>query len=110
MVRVGDRIRQERLRRGWSQKELGARAGGRDVTQINGYECHRSVPSIPVQEAIAQAFGMSLTELAGEAVAEDLAVASNPNAVDALVRRFKEEFARIAQVDASRVSVVLTFP
>lgn len=57
-------IRQRRTERGLSQTDLAARAGV-DARQIRRYEAGEQQPVLSVAAAIAEALGISLTELAG---------------------------------------------
>jgi transcriptional regulator with XRE-family HTH domain len=58
-------IRQRRTERGTSQKDLAA-AAGVDVRQIRRYEAGEQQPLLSVAVAIADALGISVTELAGK--------------------------------------------
>jgi transcriptional regulator with XRE-family HTH domain len=58
-------IRQRRTERGMSQKDLAA-AAGVDVRQIRRYEAGEQQPLLSVAVAIADALGISVTELAGK--------------------------------------------
>jgi transcriptional regulator with XRE-family HTH domain len=58
-------IRQRRTERGMSQKDL-ATAAGVDVRQIRRYEAGEQQPLLSVAVAIADALGISVTELAGK--------------------------------------------
>lgn len=58
-------IRQRRTERGLSQKDL-ATAAGVDVRQIRRYEAGEQQPLLSVAVAIADALGISVTELAGK--------------------------------------------
>jgi transcriptional regulator with XRE-family HTH domain len=55
---LGERIRQLRAERGWSQGELAARLGG-DPGQISRYETGKISPSIDVVVKLAEAFDVS---------------------------------------------------
>jgi len=110
MLKIGDRIRKARLAKGWSQKMLGASAGGRDVTQINGYECGRSKPSMPVLKDIAAALNVSVADLTGESEVASPSPLTPIDDLETLVREFKKKFSDIAQVDASRVTVQVSYP
>jgi transcriptional regulator with XRE-family HTH domain len=58
-------IRQRRTERGMSQRDL-ATAAGVDVRQIRRYEAGEQQPLLSVAVAIADALGISVTELAGK--------------------------------------------
>ncbi len=62
---IGDNIRRARLASGMTQAQLGKAAGGRDATQINAYECGRSVPTDRVLNEIAVALGTAIDALKG---------------------------------------------
>jgi transcriptional regulator with XRE-family HTH domain len=64
---IGDNIRRIRLARGLTQAQLGQKAGGRSVNQMNAYECGRSRPSPPIAAIIAEALGVPVGELTGTA-------------------------------------------
>jgi transcriptional regulator with XRE-family HTH domain len=55
---LGEKIRQLRSERGWSQSELAARLGG-DPGQISRYETGKISPSIDVVVKLAEAFDVS---------------------------------------------------
>ncbi len=55
---LGEKIRQLRSERGWSQGELAARLGG-DPGQISRYETGKISPSIDVVVKLAEAFDVS---------------------------------------------------
>ena len=60
--RFGQRIRQLRQERGWSQEEYGERCN-LDRTYISGIERGVRNPSLEVLESLAKGFEMSLSEL-----------------------------------------------
>ncbi len=55
---LGEKIKQLRRERGWSQGELAARLGG-DPGQISRYETGKISPSIDVVVKLAETFGVS---------------------------------------------------
>ena len=55
---LGEKIRQLRSERGWSQGQLAARLGG-DPGQISRYETGKISPSIDVMVKLAEAFDVS---------------------------------------------------
>jgi transcriptional regulator with XRE-family HTH domain len=55
-------MRHFRAQRNLSQRKL-AGAMGRDVTQVNGWECGRTIPSELSLGRIAEALGVSIDEL-----------------------------------------------
>ena len=59
---LGDRIRELRRRRGWSQSEL-ARKAGISKTRVWTLEQGQLPPSFPTLRGLAQAFGLSVSEL-----------------------------------------------
>lgn len=66
---LGNRIKEERIKRGWSQSELGKRVGCSGVAIMryekdSSDESHRE-PSLERIEAIAKAFGMTPFQLMG---------------------------------------------
>lgn len=62
---LGERIRQLRTERGWSQDELAAHVGS-DARGISRYENGRITPSLDVLVRIAEVFNTSLDYLAVE--------------------------------------------
>jgi transcriptional regulator with XRE-family HTH domain len=60
---LGQRIRELRLRRGWSQQLLGEKVGVRQK-QISSYERNVNIPSGQIFIALADAFDVSLDYLA----------------------------------------------
>lgn len=60
---LGPRIRELRLRKGWSQEDLAQRVGVRQK-QISSYERGVNVPSGEILIALARAFDISLDYLA----------------------------------------------
>jgi transcriptional regulator with XRE-family HTH domain len=60
---LGARIRELRLKRGWTQQELAERVGIQQK-QISSYERGANVPSGQTFIALAEAFGVSLDYLA----------------------------------------------
>ena len=88
LTQLGQRVREHRNRRGWSQKELCARAGvsARFLVQVERGEAN---PSISRLAEIAQALGVSLTALVaglgpGDAVDE---IAAHAREMDMRQRR-----------------------
>jgi ribosome-binding protein aMBF1 (putative translation factor) len=59
---VGERIRFERKKRGWPQKEL-ASATGIARPNIARLESGRQIPSLPTLQRVARSFGVPLSEL-----------------------------------------------
>jgi transcriptional regulator with XRE-family HTH domain len=64
---VGERIREERLRRGWSLRQL-ARDVGVSASLISQIENDRSRPSVSTLYAITQALGISVEDVFDTAV------------------------------------------
>jgi transcriptional regulator with XRE-family HTH domain len=60
--RLGAQLRHWRLKRGWSQEELAARAG-RHWTYVGGVERGERNPTIQVISALAKALGISIRDL-----------------------------------------------
>lgn len=60
---LGDRIRQLRTERGWSQDELASHVGS-DARGISRYETNKITPSLDTLIRIAQTFNISLDHLA----------------------------------------------
>jgi transcriptional regulator with XRE-family HTH domain len=60
---LGERIRELRLKRGWTQQQLAERVGIQQK-QISSYERGANVPSGQTFIALAEAFGVSLDYLA----------------------------------------------
>lgn len=104
---LGDRIKELRKERGWSQDELAAKAGS-DARGISRYENGRITPSLDALVRIAEALNVSLDHLAiddiprrplhapenilgdrlaGIAELDDADLASLLNVVDALVAK-----------------------
>jgi transcriptional regulator with XRE-family HTH domain len=63
---IGAVMEARRVELGWTQVELGQRAGV-DARQIRRYESGEGQPTIAVAQAIARALGITLDELVGEA-------------------------------------------
>lgn len=80
---IGDNIRKHRTAKGITQEQLGAKAGGRSVNQINGYERGRSRPSPPVLKDIADALGVKPDALLGTSAS------STRQPLDDLIRELK---------------------
>jgi molybdate-binding protein/transcriptional regulator with XRE-family HTH domain len=62
--RPGERVRSERVRRGWSQAEL-ARRSGISRAAVSAIEIDRLTPSVTAALAIADCFGCAVEELFG---------------------------------------------
>ncbi|HEV8072353.1 MAG TPA: substrate-binding domain-containing protein [Planctomycetaceae bacterium] len=62
--RPGERIRNERMRRGWSQADL-ARRAGISRAAVSAIEIDRLTPSVSAALALAQCFGCAVEELFG---------------------------------------------
>jgi putative transcriptional regulator len=60
--RVLNRVKDLRLRRGWTQQQL-AEAVGVSRQSINSIECNRYVPSLPLALSFARVFGCATDEL-----------------------------------------------
>lgn len=65
---IGEHIKQERKKRGWTQAEL-ARRSYTNTISISYYENERALPSVLILIGIADAFGISLDQLVGRKVA-----------------------------------------
>jgi len=59
---VGERIRFERKKRGWPQKEL-SKATGIARPNIARLESGRQIPSLPTLQRVARSFGVPLSEI-----------------------------------------------
>jgi len=60
--RVMNRVKDLRLRRGWTQQDL-AQAVGVSRQSINSIECNRYVPSLPLALSFAKVFGAATDEI-----------------------------------------------
>jgi transcriptional regulator with XRE-family HTH domain len=60
--RLGRRVRELRVQRGWTQEELAARAG-KHWTYIGGIERGERNPTVLVLADIARAFGVGISDL-----------------------------------------------
>jgi len=60
--RVTNRVKDLRLRRGWTQQDL-AEAVGVSRQSINSIECNRYVPSLPLALSFARVFGAATDEI-----------------------------------------------
>lgn len=63
---IGSVMEARRVELGWTQTELGQRAGV-DARQIRRYESGEGQPTIAVAQSIAKALGITLDELVGDA-------------------------------------------
>lgn len=63
---IGVVMETRRVELGWTQVELGQRAGV-DARQIRRYESGEAQPTIAIAQAIARALGITLDELVGDA-------------------------------------------
>ena len=66
---IGEHIKQERKKRGWTQAELARRAYANTIS-ISYYENGRALPSVLILIGLADAFGISLDQLVGRKVAD----------------------------------------
>ena len=67
-MRIGKRIRAERLRLQWTQVRLAVEIGvGSD--SVSKYERDEMTPSVPTLQALARVFGKSMDELCSESAA-----------------------------------------
>ncbi|CAL9594519.1 MULTISPECIES: helix-turn-helix transcriptional regulator [unclassified Streptomyces] len=64
-------LRRIRTERGIGQRRL-ARQIGRTHTNVSGYECGRSAPSLPTLAAIADALGVSMDDFMTRADREEV--------------------------------------
>ena len=62
MAQVQTRIKELRIRRGWTQQQLGD-AVGVSRQSINSIECNRYVPSLPLALAFARVFGCATDDI-----------------------------------------------
>ena len=60
---LGERIRQARLAKGWSQPELARRCGWDSQSRISQYETSKREPQLDDLRRMANALGMTLSEL-----------------------------------------------
>lgn len=60
--RLGRRVRELRVQRGWTQEELAARAG-KHWTYIGGIERGERNPTVLVLADVARAFNVSISDL-----------------------------------------------
>jgi molybdate-binding protein/transcriptional regulator with XRE-family HTH domain len=65
MPQPSNRVRQQRLSKGWSQSEL-ARRAGISRAAVSAIEIDRLVPSVAAALALGEAFGCSVEDLFGE--------------------------------------------
>ncbi|MEQ9662645.1 MAG: helix-turn-helix transcriptional regulator [Parasphingopyxis sp.] len=96
---IGKNMKRLRTARGLTQEQLGARAGGRSVNQMNGYERGRSRPSLPVLKDIAEALGTSVDEL------ERVDHVTSTDTVRDLLSKFKIEVAKRLGLDPESVRI-----
>jgi len=62
MAQVHSRVKEFRIRRGWTQQQLGD-AVGVSRQSINSIECNRYVPSLPLALAFARVFGCATDDI-----------------------------------------------
>ncbi|OIP31342.1 MAG: hypothetical protein AUK47_22645 [Deltaproteobacteria bacterium CG2_30_63_29] len=98
----GQRIRELRQRREWSQQELAEKVGVRQK-QISAYERDINVPSGEIFIALADAFEVSLDYLAQRA--EDQGPRANIGDLDLLERL--QEIDKLSEADKELVKGVL---
>jgi transcriptional regulator with XRE-family HTH domain len=103
---VSQRLREERLRSGWSQKDL-ARESGTNVDTVSGIETGQHEPRPSTLRKLARALGIEVRDLfeeralAGKADAPATGRSLTDKALDA-VRQDEEKDARaMARLDAS---------
>lgn len=91
---VGDRIKQERIKAGWSQSKLAQNAEVQPstISQIESGE--RKNPSIEVLEKVARALKISASSLLGQTSEDELADLLQDPEVEILYRNFKGLSAR----------------
>ena len=61
-LRIQNRVKDLRHRRGWTQQQL-AEAVGVSRQSINSIECNRYVPSLPLALSFARVFGCATDEI-----------------------------------------------
>lgn len=64
--RIADRVRRERARRGWSQRQLAERIDGVSLRTVEYIEAAARRASITTYGRIAIALGVELSDLIGE--------------------------------------------
>lgn len=62
-ARFGELVRKRRKAQGWSQEKLGENAGGLHRTYISSFECGRRNVSLLNIVKLADAFGITASEL-----------------------------------------------
>jgi putative transcriptional regulator len=62
LPRIQNRVKDLRLRRGWTQQQL-AEAVGVSRQSINSIECNRYVPSLPLALSFSRVFGCPTDEI-----------------------------------------------
>jgi len=99
---IGDKLRTLRKERGWTQKELEERTG---VAQrnISSYEAGKLKPSARTLRRFADAFGLPVEELLGQATSEPALVLADPE----LLQMFRE-VAVLPEGDRQRLKWIIS--
>ena len=99
---TGEKIKRLRKDKGWTQKDLENKTG---IAQrnISSYESGKLQPSSRTIKRFAEAFGIEVDELAGEATREPALAIADPE----LLQMFKE-VARLNEADRSRLKWVIS--
>jgi len=100
---IGDNIRKHRLALGLTQEQLAAKAGGRSVNQINGYERGRSRPSPAILSILAHALGVTTSEL----TADDNVTAAASASIGQLIAELRATVAVANKMPVSAIKVTL---
>jgi len=87
---VGDRIKEERMKAGWSQTKLAQTSGVQPSTISQIESGDRKTPSTEVLEKIASALKTSVSRLLGQTSDDELADLLQDPEVQALYRNFKD--------------------
>lgn len=77
-MKISDKIRTERTRRGWTQGELADRCGWPHQSRVGNYESGSREPKFKDLEDLARAFGMHLVVEFAEKKAPALSVVGEP--------------------------------
>src|ERR1017187_2778481 len=99
---ISDKLKRLRKEHGWTQKELENRTG---IAQrnISSYESGKLQPSGRTLKKFAEAFGVSLDDLAGEATKEPALAIADPE----LLQMFRE-VSKLNELERSRLKWVIS--
>lgn len=100
-MKLGERIKQLRKEKGWSQDELGEKIGG-DGRQISRYENERITPSVEAIVKLAQVFVVSTDYLLLEEAPRQTLKAENSSLLNRL-----EEIDRLSEQDRTSLLHIL---